>query len=306
MRNCISKHKIFPNILFLFTLSILFLTSNSFNTTFGVAQTHTDLEGVNIAIYNDNGILTSSEIALRHMFEWMNATVSNINVDEILNGNLNDCDILVYPGGYYTTYSASLGEEGREIVKRFIKNGGSYFGICGGAKLGINGLNLIDGSFRSTSPELPSGAYILEMNVNRNSTGPDLSDEPASYHTLYWNAEYYYSEDMSNINPIMTYQHNDQPGMIIFRCGSGTVFLSQPHAEYEENSDRDGTSDYDSYDDPDSEWDLFLKVSLWLYEASTTIPKDNWTPLLIAVSIIIPAIAGIGITVFVISRRRER
>ena len=52
--------------------------------------------------------------------------------------------------------------------------------------------------------------------------------------------------------------------MIIFRYGLGTVFLSNPYPEYEEGNDRDGTMEFDYYNDPDSEWGLLLKISRWL------------------------------------------
>ncbi|MFX0037356.1 MAG: BPL-N domain-containing protein [Candidatus Hermodarchaeota archaeon] len=292
--------------MFLFTLFILFIATNVCNIKFGVSQVQTDLEGVNVSVYNGDGALQSSYIALREMFEWMNATVSSINWDNILNGSLKDCDILVYPGGNTFLYQASLGNEGIKIIRNFLRNGGSYFGICGGALFGTDGLNLIDGYFLPTTPQIPGGTYIIEMNVNQESTGPDLSGEPASYQLLYWESQYYHSEDMSNINPIMTYLHNDQPGMITFKYGTGTVFLSFPHPEYEENSDRDGTSDFDSYNDPDSEWDLLFKISLWLYLNSPTMPKDVWTPLIISISIIIPAATVIGVAVFILYRRRKR
>ncbi|MFX1326932.1 MAG: BPL-N domain-containing protein [Promethearchaeota archaeon] len=307
MSNHIFKHKkLRSNKMFLFTLFVLFIAFNIGNIRFGVSQIQTDLEGVNVRVYNDNGVLQNSYVALTEMFKWMNATVSTINSDNILSGSLIDCDILVYPGGNTFLYRVSLENEGIDIIRNFLWKGGSYFGICGGALFGTDGLNLIDGSFLPTTPEIPGGTYIIEMNVNQESTGPDLSDEPASYQLLYWESQYYYSEDMSIINPIMTYLHNNQPGMITFGYGTGTVFLSFPHPEYEENSDRDGTSDFDSYDDPDSEWNLLFKISLWLYLNSPTVPKDDWTPLIISVSIIIPSTIAIGIAVFIIYRRRKK
>ncbi|MFW9951718.1 MAG: BPL-N domain-containing protein [Candidatus Thorarchaeota archaeon] len=292
--------------MFLFTLFILLTATNFFNIRFGVSQTKTDLADVNVSVYNGYGMDITSYTALSEMFEWMNATVRSITSDSILTGSLNDCDILVYPGGNALYYQNSLGNEGLGIIRNFLWNGGSYFGICGGSMFGIDGLNLIDGSFLPTTPEIPGGTYIIEMNVNQESTGPDLSDEPATYHLLYWESRYYHSENMSNINPIMTYTHNDQPGMITFGYGTGTVFLSFPHPEYEENSDRDGTSAFGLYDDPCSEWDLLLKVSLWLSLNSSTTPNDDWTPLIISLSIIIPTTTVIGVVVFIISRRRKR
>ncbi len=299
MRNHLSKlNNLRSRKLFLFTLLILLVTINIFNIRYGVSQRQDDLDGVNIAVYNDSGALQSSYYALVEMFEWMNATVNGIDANGILGGGLSNYDILAFPGGNSLLFYALLGDEGLAIIRNFLRNGGSYFGICGGSSFGANELNLIDGYFLSTNPEIPSGTYILEMNVNQGSTGPDLSDEPASYQLLYWSSRYFHSEDMSNVNPIMTYIHNDQPGMITFDYGIGTVFLSFPHPEYEENSDRDGTSYFDSYDDPDSEWNLLLKITLWLYNASTGL--DFWTGL------IITATTATVMTIFIIYQRRKR
>ena len=65
--------------------------------------------------------------------------------------------------------------------------------------------------------------------------------------------------------------------MIAFEYGAGTVFLSSPHPEYEENSDRDDTTFGDDLDDPDSEWDLLFRVSKWLIEASSDEPPSTTT-----------------------------
>ena len=73
---------------------------------------------------------------------------------------------------------------------------------------------------------------------------------------------------MTGIIPICTYTDTGFAGMIAFEYGNGTVFLSSPHPEYEEGSMRDGTDFWDSIPDPDSEWDLMLKVCQWLLEES--------------------------------------
>jgi glutamine amidotransferase-like uncharacterized protein len=301
MRNHLFKHKKSRSMkMFLFTLCILFVATNIQNIRYGVSKPPNDLAGVKVAVYNGSGALESSYDALVAMFEWMNATVNSIDSHAILNGNLSGYDILAFPGGNTLLYQVLLGDEGIGIVRHFLRNGGSYFGICGGALFGTDGLNLIQGEFLPTNPAMLDGSYILEMNVNRKSIGPDLSDEPATYHLLYWSSQYYHSAGMSNINPIMTYQYNNQPGMITFRYGTGTVFLSFPHPEYEENSDRDGTSAFNYLYDPDSEWNLLLKISLWLYLASGANLMDPGT------SIIIVATTAIAMTVFIIYQRRKR
>ena len=233
-----------------------------------------DLHNVNVAIYFGDGSLGSSVMALKYMFLWMNATVELIDGAQIRNGTLDTYDILAFPGGSATSYVGDLEAEGLDIVREFVRDGGSYFGICGGAMFATNAaLGLFNGSY--SSPISGIDTYLTEMFVNRNSTGPDLSSEPDSYQTMYWGSAYFYSDDMSGVIPIANYSLNNRPGMIALTYGQGTVFLSSPHPEYEEGDNRDGTNYCDYLSDPDSEWPLLLRVSCWLVNASSNENTDS-------------------------------
>ncbi|MGY5854200.1 MAG: BPL-N domain-containing protein [Candidatus Thorarchaeota archaeon] len=237
-----------------------------------------DLTGFNVAIYNDRGTehWPSGWISLNAMFSWMNATIQYVNVTEIQEGILSNFDIVAFPGGSASTYRLALNEDGMDEIRSFVNNGGSYFGICGGSLFGTAGrLGLFDGSYISPVPGVPDGAYLMNMTVNRESTGPDLSDEPANYSTLYWSSSYFESENMSDIIPIMQYPGTNYSSMIAFNYGNGSVFLSSPHPELEEGDNRDGSSAFDYLDDPDSEWGLLLKVSYWLVYSTLPPPEPT-------------------------------
>lgn len=295
------KRKRYFVIILLFILLCLSISTRISKSETAEAQYQSDLESVKVAVYGGIGSLDSSRIALENMFKWMNATVTTITSDDISYGNLVNFDILVYPGGATSSYSYLIGEEGREAIRQFLFNGGSLFGICGGAVFGVSSLNLVDGAFMAQGSGVARGTYMMKMNVNRESAGPDLSNEPDSYSTLFWESKYYYSNNKMGIIPIMLYPHNNEAAMIAFKYGTGTVFLCYPHPEYEENSDRDGSSAFDHLDDPDSEWGLLLKVSLWLVEDS---PTNLWAPIGISLAIIIP-IAGVGVGVLVVLIKRR-
>ena len=231
----------------------------------------TGMEGVRVAVYNDRGAMPSSSSALLNMFRWMNAEANYVNSTEIQQGVLDEYDIVVFPGGPSSDYSTSLGNVGRSAVIDFVAGGGSFFGICGGSVFGTNAyLGLFNGY--ASGQVNGSGIKILRMDVNINSTGPDLSSVSSTYDVLYWSSGAFYSSNatyMSTVIPILLYTQTSEPGMIVCKYGNGTVFLSFPHPEYEENSARDGTDQFDHYNDPDSEWMLLMKVSLWLVEASS-------------------------------------
>ncbi|MFX1485170.1 MAG: BPL-N domain-containing protein [Promethearchaeota archaeon] len=286
-------------------LLILILTSIPATRCVSEESTSTpsDLSNTKVAIYGGVGVLSSSMDALDNMFLWMNASVDLIYAFQILNGTLDSYDIIVFPGGSAISYSQGLGTEGLDIIRNFVMNGGSYFGICGGSLFATNAiLGLFNGSY--SNPINGTDIYLTEMNVNHNSTGPDLSTEPDSYLTMYWGSAYFYGDDMSNVIPICTYPSNNRPGMIAFSYGQGTVFLSSPHPEYEEGDSRDGTEQFDYLNDPDSEWGLMLKVSRWLVDES--IPQNSQDGSQIIFYFILGTVAFLGlisVSYFVKSRK---
>jgi glutamine amidotransferase-like uncharacterized protein len=239
------------------------------------AQTESnDLIGVKVAIYQGYGVMISSQTALMKMFEWMNATVAIVNASQIRNGVLDAYDIFVVPGGSETIYSGELEADGRQTVKDFIGGGGSYFGICGGATFGAEYLHLFRGSMGPVSEPGPT-IHMTTMHINRSSTGPDLSNCLENISTLYYASQYFTPSVGTPMQVIASYDYDGRAGMISFKYKNGTVFLSSPHPEYEENSDRDGTTFVDYLDDPESEWNLLLSVSEWLVEESITEPSDS-------------------------------
>ncbi|MHA1908207.1 MAG: BPL-N domain-containing protein [Candidatus Thorarchaeota archaeon] len=251
-----------------------------------------DLTGVNVAVYRGVGVMSSSRIALTRMFEWMNATVSNVTSSQIRDDVLTDFDILVVPGGSESTASSELDSEGRQKIKDFVAGGGSYFGICGGATFGANYLRFLNG-FMSQLTEPGGIIHMTTMHVNQSSTGPDLSDCPENVTTMYYGSQYFVPRAGFTVHTIATYDYNGEAGMIAFEHQNGTVFLSSPHPEYEESDDRDDTTFGSGYDDPESEWDILFRVSNWLVEASVV--EANTTTTVSDIPLYVPLIGIVSI-----------
>ena len=51
---------------------------------------------------------------------------------------LDYSDLLIVPGGWASDKTAALRQEGRDAVREFVRNGGSYLGICGGAGFALD------------------------------------------------------------------------------------------------------------------------------------------------------------------------
>ena len=244
-----------------------------------VAQVEENLEGIEVRVYN-GGIdpkNVASETALFHMFQWMNANVDWINAQEILNGELKNVNLLAMPAiSPYTINDESVAAGGdlyevRTMIQEFITNGGAYFGIYGGSYFEWSGYPLFDVRLTFPNPNVSSAEYIAEININRVSGIPNISNKNDTISMLTWNPGYFNSFGETKIIVIATYPENGLPAMVCFNHGSGRVFISSPHPEHEENSERDGTTFYEYLDDPDSEWGLLLTISNWLVDKTDVI-----------------------------------
>ena len=89
-----------------------------------------------VAVFVDNGARNMG------VFRWLeitarmkNAEATPVDGEAVRAGALDKADVLVMPGGSSVTEAKSLGPDGREKVKAFIKNGGGYVGTCAGCCL---------------------------------------------------------------------------------------------------------------------------------------------------------------------------
>ncbi len=241
-----------------------------------IAQVETDLTGVSIAVYGGGASEghNESKKAIIEMFEWMN--VSSIEVvvwEDVRNGALDGIDIFVMPGASPYTLTLDLETEGMVIFEDFIRNGGSFFGIVSGNYyewddyFHYNDFFLYSGRMNTPLAAYSYDQITVNISVNLESDGPDLSTQPENLTTTYWDSGYFsdYNED---VTIIANYTGTELPAMIAYEKWNGTVFLSTLHPEFEENGSRDNSTFFDSLNDPDSEWGLMLSVSRWLIDES--------------------------------------
>ena len=261
------------------------------NTSHSISHIQTDLAGINVGIYDIGYFdprVNNSLTALINMFEWMNATVMLFNATDIINGSLWACEVLSIPEGLGPTLEYKLKEEGLQAIREWVDAGGSYIGVRGSAAMTVQysffeniwtefDLALING----TSYEVEDLGHTTMTNVtiNRNCTGPDLSDMPECLSVLFKTGRYILPNEGQELIYIANYSHSNLPAMVASQYGEGNVFISSPHFEYEENSDRDGTDYLDSYDDPDSEWPFMLTITQWLIDSTPTVRNITEWPI---------------------------
>jgi len=232
-----------------------------------------------VALYSEIGTWEESVQAAEKMFQWMNCTVALVNADYINNKGLDDFSILCIPGGNMYQYAQDISSRGMENIENFIRNGGGYIGICGGAyfasekvvwqgvRLPMTPLGVFPGTAEGPINEIiPYPNYTMcKVNIV-DSMHPITQSEPDSVWMLYyWGPVLIPNKDV-NVTILGKYDRGNQPMILAFDYGLGKVFLIGTHPEIEEDSERDGVAFADELDDQGSDWELMRKAVLWSLE----------------------------------------
>lgn len=231
---------------------------------------------VDIAIYSGRGTWEQSVKALRAMFLWMNYTVEYVSADRINNIGLASFRILCIPGGDMYEYAQDISTKGKENIRNFIHDGGGYIGICGGAyfaserviwrgnQLPMTPLGIFPGIAAGPINEIISYPnYTMTIVKIISHEHPITQSELDSASVLYYWGPAMAPNPNANVTILGNYSKGNQTAMLAFQYYQGRVFLIGTHPEIEEDSDRDGVSFGDQFDDEGSEWHLMQKAVLW-------------------------------------------
>jgi len=91
---------------------------------------------IRLAIYNGPGTSNKPFFGLEDSFsKSKNIVLRPVGPSGIHNGVLDNFDVVLFPGGSGSKQAEGIGETGREKIRQFVKSGGGYIGICGGAYL---------------------------------------------------------------------------------------------------------------------------------------------------------------------------
>ena len=152
-----------------------------------------------------------------------------LNEKEIKEGRLFDFGFLIVPGGYTQEYSPALGEEGREAIRRFVRQGGGYLGICAGAYLAAEKVEV---------PGKPRGLGLIAVqNLRQSGQGMRtiyLAQHPATRGLPQQITIYYQNGPeilpQEGVAKIASYR-NGRLAVAIGSFGEGKVVIFSPHPE---------------------------------------------------------------------------
>ncbi len=91
---------------------------------------------VRVAIFDFDGSKSTGPDILSKFLTTSNGFQSTVvSSAEIRDGILQNYDVLICPGGSGSRQAKELKEEGRSSIRKFVRDGGGFVGICAGAYL---------------------------------------------------------------------------------------------------------------------------------------------------------------------------
>jgi len=234
------------------------------------------LRAADVALYSDRGADESCVTATIHMFEWMGFDIELIDAGYVNDRSLNEFRIICFPGGNMYYYAQDITESGKEKIREFIRSGGGYVGICGGAyftgervfwqgtQLPMSPLAIFPGITQGPIDAIAPYPECVMCKINISERNHSITQaEPGSVWIMYCYGPLLLPDENANVDVLGVYDIGDEPAMIAFEYGKGRVFIVGTHPEFEEDSERDGVYFGDDFDDRGSDWDLMRKAAMW-------------------------------------------
>ncbi len=112
-----------------------------------------------------------------------------ITSDDIRSGLLKDYRMLFVPGGWASNKLKRLGEDGVNAIRDFVRSGGSYFGICGGAGLAtMEGIGLLKIKRKPNYERVPSFSGRIRVNIREHPLWNEVPPH-SSFHA-WWPSQF--------------------------------------------------------------------------------------------------------------------
>ncbi|MEC8253024.1 MAG: BPL-N domain-containing protein [Planctomycetota bacterium] len=176
--------------------------------------------------------------------------VRRFGARDVQDGALDQFDVVVFPGGSGSGQARALGSAGRERVRKFVRRGGGYVGICAGAYLAANNyewsLDILDADVIDRK-HWARGRGTVQLAWSKGARA--VVGAPTTDAVRYANGPIYArsgDDELEDFVVLATYRSEvntngapegvmlDAPAIVRGVFGAGRVVCSSPHPEQTE------------------------------------------------------------------------
>jgi len=244
---------------------------------FGGAQQRST--SISVALYHDEGVWLNGLIAMEHMLNWMHIGWQEVDATALNEHGLNGFKIFWVPGGWSVPYRQKIQKSGRNAIREFVEDGGTYIGTCAGAYYAARvviwegelydysyDLNLFKGHANGPINVIAPWPQWSMTKVNLDTSSPINARQPTSLNMLYYGGPEFYPDATQQVILIGVWAATSKPAIISFNYGSGKVVLIGPHPEIGWDSET-GTWDFNG--GHGAQWPWLKQVIKWaLYQSN--------------------------------------
>ena len=186
---------------------------------------------MNVCVYTGKGTRFVKD--LFKVLDKIKIPYQRINEKEILQDELDKYSILIVPGGWPNKYAHNLGKKGFRKIRKFVRNGGRYIGICAGADLASKRFEVRDDNFPGlgliNSMAKMEIKKILPGKIRTITTSNSFLTRncPKKIQVWYENGSIF---RINKIKVVAKYENNNT-AIIYSKYGKGVVILFSPHPE---------------------------------------------------------------------------
>ena len=110
---------------------------------------------------------------------------------DIKNRQLKNYKMLFVPGGWASNKLKALGKKGITEIKRFVRGGGNYLGLCGGAGLATQeSVGLLNVRRRPTKNRVPSFSGKIYLNISEHPIWKKLTPHSSLPFHAWWPSQF--------------------------------------------------------------------------------------------------------------------
>lgn len=182
-----------------------------------------------VCVYAGSGVVRARDVETA--LEKLGISCARLDRGEIRGGKLGSCCLLIMPGGRTGQMVKALGSKGLERIRRFVSAGGGYVGICAGAYIAAEKVEV---------PGRPAGLGIIDIR-NRRKAGKRVRTIAVTKprHTVFagcgrrmriWYENGPAIEPGEGVESLATYA-DGSAAIVCSTYGQGKVVIFSPHPE---------------------------------------------------------------------------
>ena len=206
-----------------------------------------------IYVYNDVGVSEKCASDTCYMLKKCvraDYHIQKISADKVISGEwMFDAVLFIIPGGKATPYAERLNGQGNDNIKSFVRNGGSYLGICAGGYYGSSHVEFDKGGPLEVCGDMELcfikckaiGPVLCKYDYNSLS-GALAANIITNEHenvVVWFNGGAYFDcpKSMDDVVVLAAYDHegHNEPAIIYAKYETGNVVLSGVHFEHVSN-----------------------------------------------------------------------